>query len=52
MKKHYPELDTVSQVLEVIPHRQCQSVANAIRVCNDQNTPLTIKLNAIALIFL
>ena len=38
MKKHYPELETFSEVLECIPHSQSQAVANAIRVCNDVET--------------
>lgn len=35
MKKHYSELEIVSDVLEKIPHRQSRSVAKAICVCND-----------------
>ncbi|MEN8398422.1 hypothetical protein ABFP04_12470 [Acinetobacter towneri] len=35
MKKHYSELEIVSDVLEKIPHRQSRSVEKAICVCND-----------------
>ena len=52
MKKYYPELDTVSQVIEVIPHPQCKSIAKAIRVCNDKKTDLPTKLCAVALVFI
>lgn len=52
MKKHYPELDTLSQVIEVLPHPQCKSIAKAIRVCNDQKTDLPTKLCAVAFVFI
>ncbi len=52
MKKHYPELDTLSQVIEVLPHPQCKSIAKAIRVCNDKKTDLSTKLCAVALVFI
>ena len=47
MKKYYPELDTVSNFLDVIPHPQCKSIANAIRVCNDKDTHVGAKLHAV-----
>jgi len=52
MKKHYPELDTLSQVIEVLPHPQCKSIAKAIRVCNDKKTDLPTKLCAVAFVFI
>ncbi len=52
MKQYYPELDTVSDVLEQIPHPQCQSIAHAIRVCNDQEQHLFAKLHAVTAVLL
>jgi len=52
MKKHYPELDTLSQVIEVLQHPQCKSIAKAIRVCNDKKTDLPTKLCAVAIVFI
>ncbi|WP_171334169.1 hypothetical protein [Acinetobacter sp. CFCC 10889] len=52
MKKYYPELDTFSDVIERIPHPQCKPIAHAIRVCNDQDTPVVAKLHAITLALL
>lgn len=52
MNKYYPELDTVSDVLEVIPHPQCKSIAHAIRVCNDQDQHIVAKVHAVALVLL
>ena len=52
MKIHYPELDAVSKVIEVIPHPQCKSIAKAIRVCNDKKTDLPTKLCAVAFVFI
>jgi hypothetical protein len=52
MNKYYPELDTVSDVLEIIPHPQCRSIAHAIRVCNDQDQHIVVKLHAVALALL
>lgn len=52
MKKYYPELDTVPDVLEVIPHPQCKSIAHAIRVCNDQDQHIVAKLHAVASVLL
>lgn len=52
MKKYYPELDTVSDVIEVLPHPQCKSIAHAIRVCNDQEQHIVTKLHAVALALL
>ncbi|SSP01763.1 Uncharacterised protein [Acinetobacter baumannii] len=52
MKKHYPELEKVSDVLECIPHRQSQSVAKAIRVCNDVETDTVSKVCAVLKVIL
>ena len=52
MKKYYPKLESVSKVIEVIPHPQCKSIARAIRVCNDKKTDLSTKLCAVALMFI
>ena len=51
MKKHYPQLDAVSKVIDVIPHHQCKSLAKAIRVCNDKKTDIPTKLCAVARVF-
>ena len=34
MKKHYPELEKVCEVMDNIPHPKCQNLANSIRTCN------------------
>ena len=34
MKKHYPELEQVCEVMDNIPHPKCQNLANSIRTCN------------------
>ncbi|MCU4442130.1 hypothetical protein ABFP06_17190 [Acinetobacter pittii] len=47
MKKYFPELDTVSDILTSIPHPQIQSIAYAIRICNDQDTHVFAKLHAV-----
>lgn len=52
MTKHYPELDTVSEVLECIPHHRSQSLANAIRVCNEVETGSVTKACAVLKIIL
>jgi len=52
MNKYYPELDTISDVLEIIPHPQCRSIAHAIRVCNDQDQHIVVKLHAVAAVLL
>jgi len=52
MKKHYPELEKVSDVLECIPHRQSQAVAKAIRVCNDVKTDNVSKVCAVLKVIL
>ena len=52
MKKYYPELDAVSDFVEVIPYPQCKSIANAIRICNDQDTDIVEKLRAVVLALL
>ncbi|ENV34285.1 hypothetical protein [Acinetobacter gerneri] len=52
MKKYYPELESVSKVIEILPHPQCKSIAKAIRVCNDKKTDLTTKLCTVALVFI
>ncbi|MEN8336105.1 hypothetical protein ABFP06_17195 [Acinetobacter pittii] len=38
MKKCFPELDTISDILATIPHPQIQSIAHTICMCNDQDT--------------
>ena len=38
MKKYFPELDTISDILATIPHPQIQSIAHTICMCNDQDT--------------
>ena len=43
-QKYYPELEAVSDVLECIPHHQTQSIANAIRVCNDMDSDNVTKV--------
>ncbi|WP_313659687.1 hypothetical protein [Acinetobacter variabilis] len=52
MKKHYPELEKVSDVLECIPHSQSQAVAKAIRVCNDIETDNVSKVCAVLKVIL
>lgn len=52
MKKYYPELDKVSDVLECIPHSQSQAVAKAIRVCNDVGANKVSKVCAILKVIL
>lgn len=52
MTKHYPELDTVSEVLECIPHHRSQALANAIRVCNEVETGSVTKVCAVLKIIL
>jgi len=52
MKKHYPKLESVSKVIETLPHPQCKSIAKAIRVCNDKKTDLPTKLCAVAFVFI
>lgn len=47
MKKYFPELDTVSDILASFPHPQIQSIAHAIRICNDQDTHVLTKLHAV-----
>ncbi|MCT9183621.1 hypothetical protein KTH77_14940 [Acinetobacter baumannii] len=47
MKKYFPELDTVSDILASIPHPQIQSIAYALRICNDQDTHVLAKLHAV-----
>lgn len=47
MKKHYPELEVITDVLEKIPHRQSHSLANAIRVCNDVQASHVSKVCAV-----
>ncbi|WP_171530110.1 hypothetical protein [Acinetobacter defluvii] len=52
MNKYYPELDTVSDIIEQLPHPQCKPIAHAIRICNDQDQHLVAKLHAITLALL
>ncbi|HCA5366769.1 hypothetical protein QDT71_11640 [Acinetobacter baumannii] len=52
MKKYYPELESVSDVLECIPHHQTQSIANAIRVCNDMDSDNVTKVCAVLKVIL
>ena len=52
MKKYYPELESVSDVLECIPHHQTQSIANAIRVCNDMDSDNGTKVCAVLKVIL
>lgn len=47
MKKYFPELDIVSDILDLVPHPQIQSIAHAIRVCNDEDTHFITKLRAV-----
>lgn len=47
MKKYFPELDIVSDILELVPHPQIQSIAHAFRICNDQDTHVLTKLHAV-----
>lgn len=47
MKKHYPELESVSDILEKIPHHQSRSIAKAIRVCNDVEASHVSKVCAV-----
>ena len=37
MKKHYPELERLCEVMDRIPHPKCQNLANSIRTCNTTN---------------
>ena len=34
MKKHYPELEQLCELMDRIPHPKCQNLANSIRTCN------------------
>lgn len=52
MRKHYPKLESVSKVIETLPHPQSKSIAKAIRVCNDKKTDLPTKLCAVAFVFI
>lgn len=36
MKKYFHELDIVSDILDLVPHPQIQSIAHVICVCNDR----------------
>ncbi|MDY6457140.1 hypothetical protein SKM57_08790 [Acinetobacter faecalis] len=47
MKKHYPDLDHVSDVLDLVPSRQVRSVSRAMRVCNDTQASNVAKLCAV-----
>ena len=47
MKKHYPELEHVSDVLDLVPSRQVRSVSRAMRVCNDTKSSDIAKLCAV-----
>ncbi|WP_421833450.1 hypothetical protein [Acinetobacter baumannii] len=47
MKKYFPELDIVSDILDLLPLPQIQSIAYAIRVCNDEDTHIITKLHAV-----
>lgn len=47
MKKYFPELDTVSDILDSFPYPQVQSIAPAIHIYNDQYTNVFTKQHAI-----
>ena len=52
MKKYFPELDTVSDILASVPYPQIQSIAHAIRVCNDQDSHFITKIHAVTRIMI
>lgn len=47
MKKHYPDLEHVSDVLDLVPSRQVRSVCKAMRVCNDTEASHIAKVCAV-----
>ncbi|CAM9212235.1 hypothetical protein [Acinetobacter pseudolwoffii] len=52
MKKYYPELDTVSDFIDYIPHSKSKSIAKAIRTCNDKDAHNVEKLQVILGVFI
>lgn len=52
MKKYYPELDTISDFIDYIPHSKSKSIAKAIRTCNDKDAHNVEKLQVILSVFI